>query len=500
MMVIAIVSIFIVFYTWQQLLGLHDNLEIDRGTLNNTPYTLYKPASFDTGKSYPLAVLSHGFAGSQQLMQPLAYTLAHNGYIAITFDYLGHGRHTQPLGGDIVDVKGATENLIEQTRTMVDFALRSGKAESLALVGHSMASDIVVRYAKQDSRVAATVAVSMFSPEVTSNEPKNLLVIAGDWEQFLKKEALRVLAMVTDKPEVAKTYGDFTDGSARRATFSANTEHISVLYSRQTMLETVQWLNEVFHLDTVTYVDDRGFIICWLFIGIVILAWPLSKLLPRVSVQPWGANLTWKKLLPVACIPAILTPILLISFPADFLSLLVGGYLAVHFAVYGLITLLCLWFVHRKHFGTDMSVRNAVLSTVLVIFYTSGLTGYAIDTTFTSFALNANRLPLLLAMLIGTLTYFIAEEWLIRGPSTPAFASFFTKSCFLFSLGIAVALSMEELFFLLIISVVILIYFVVYGLFNRWTYHSTGHPAIGAIASAFAFAWALTAVFPILSG
>lgn len=500
MMATAIVSMIIVFTAWQHLLNLNDNIEIDRGTLDNTPYTAYKPSGFDAEKRYPVAVISHGFAGSQQLMQPLAYTLAHNGYIAITFDYLGHGRHTKPLGGDIVDVQGATENLIEQTRTMVDFALRSGKAQTLALVGHSMASDIVVRYAKQDNRVAATVAISMFSPAVSNVEPKNLLVIAGDWEQFLKTEAMRVLAMVTANPEVAKTYGSFADGSARRVVFSDNTEHISVLYSTETMLETVHWLNQFFHLDKVTYIDDRGFILCWLFIGIVLLAWPLSKLLPKVSVPPCGASLTWKKLLPIACIPALVTPILLISFPPDFLSLLVGGYLAVHFAVYGLITMLCLWFAQKKSVETSVNIRNAAISTVLVIFYTSGVTGYAIDTTFTSFSISANRFPLMLAMLIGTLSYFIADEWLIRGPSTPPAAGILTKGCFLLSLGIAVALSLEELFFLLIISVVILLYFIVYGLFNRWTYRATGHPLIGAVASAFAFAWALTAVFPILSG
>ncbi len=433
-------------------------------------------------------------------MKPFGYTLANNGYVAITFDYMGHGRHVDPLSGNIINVDGATQNLVEQTRSIVDFALQSGQTTQLALVGHSMASDIVVRYAKQDSRVAATVTVSMFSPEVTSDEPKNLLVIAGDWEQFLKQEAMRVLAMVTDKGEVATTYGNFRDGSARRVFFSSNTEHITVLYSRDTMLETVQWLNQVFSLHSIDYLDDRGFTICWLFIGIFFLAWPLSRLLPTVSSRPCGANLGWKKLLTVSLIPAIVTPVLLMSFPADFLSLLVGGYLAVHFAVYGLITALCLYYFRDKKSHVTLHKRNAIVSTLLVVCYTSGLIGYAIDSTFTSFALNSNRFPLLFAMLLGTLSYFLADEWLSRGPAAPAFAGLLTKGCFLLSLGIAVALSMEELFFLLIISVVILIYFVVYGLFNRWTYNATGHPAIGAIASAFAFAWALTAVFPILSG
>jgi hypothetical protein len=40
--------------------------------------------------------------------------------------------------------------------------------------------------------------------------------------------------------------------------------------------------------------------------------------------------------------------------------------------------------------------------------------------------------------------------------------------CFLFSLGIAVVLSFEDLFFLLIIVALIVIDFLVYDLFSKW--------------------------------
>ena len=87
----------------------------------------------------------------------------------MTFDYYGHGRHPQPLRGDVAKIGGATQKLLEQTRAIADYALSlPGASGELALLGHSMASDIVVRYAQQDSRVAATIAVSMFSSAVTA--------------------------------------------------------------------------------------------------------------------------------------------------------------------------------------------------------------------------------------------------------------------------------------------------------------------------------------------
>src|SRR5271154_3953664 len=56
----------------------------------------------------PVVVIAHGFAGSQQLMQPMAMTLARNGYITVTFDFAGHGRNPEPLPGGIADMEKST--------------------------------------------------------------------------------------------------------------------------------------------------------------------------------------------------------------------------------------------------------------------------------------------------------------------------------------------------------------------------------------------------------
>ncbi len=97
--------------------------------------------------------------------------------------------------------------------------LANGKHRSpdpfLLLLGHSMASDIVVRFAEATPDVAATVAVSMFSPAVTATAPRNLLVIVGGWEGMLQREALRAVGLAT-APEPAApgvTYGRFADGT-----------------------------------------------------------------------------------------------------------------------------------------------------------------------------------------------------------------------------------------------------------------------------------------------
>jgi len=244
-------------------------------------------------------IVSHGFAGSRQLMEPFAVTLAKNGYLAVTFDYYGHGRNLEPLSGDVTEVEGATRELVAQTREIVDFALGlPGAGNGLALLGHSMASDIVVRFARADARVDATVAVSMFSSAVTADSPSNLLIIVGGLEGFLKAEALRVLAMVTDDPAEGRTFGSFEEGSARRVVFADGVEHVGVLYSVESMREATEWLDQVFERSGSGYADSRGGAIVMLIVGVGLLAWPLSALLPVVSQTPRGASLDWRRLLP----------------------------------------------------------------------------------------------------------------------------------------------------------------------------------------------------------
>ncbi|MGY6554328.1 MAG: alpha/beta hydrolase [Wenzhouxiangella sp.] len=494
-------------------------IETEQLWLGATPVRVFQPdlelrADFapywqeDRLGGLPVVVIAHGFAGSQQLMQAYAVTLARNGYIAVTFDYYGHGRNLEPLRGDVMDIEGATRSLLDQTAAVAEFALTLPDAASrLAVLGHSMASDIIVRYAATDSRVRATVAVSMFSPAVTADTPHNLLMIVGDLEGYLKRESLRVLRLSTENPAAGVTFGRFNDGSARRAVFAPAVEHVGVLYSPSALGEAVDWLDQVFGRIPGTntgFVDRRGLALPLLLVGLVVLAWPLAKLLPRVAEPARGLNPKWRELLPAAGVPALATPLLLVAFPADFMGVLVGGYLAVHFALYGLITAgFCLWLRRRRGISVTSAIQRrplaALLSALAATLYGAGAIGLAMDQFIASFAVTAPRLPLLALMLGGTLAYFLADEWLTRGPHIPRGAHLLTRVCFLLSLGLAVALSFEELFFLLIIAAVIVPYFLLYGLISGWVYRATGDPWISALPSAVAFGWALAVVFPQLA-
>lgn len=481
------------------LLRAQAGLTIVPVVIGTTPATIYRPRG---SKPAPVVVVAHGFAGSQPLMAAFATTSARSGFAAMTFDFPGHGRNPRPLPGNPAREGGTTEALVDETLRVLAFARSLGDGR-VALLGHSMASDVVIRAAQRDADVSATIAVSMFSRTTTATSPRNLLVIAGDWEGRLKVEALRVVGFAS-APEPARegvTYGDPALGTARRVAFSPGVEHIGVLFSPRSMEEALGWLEAGFGMPpgAARSVDRRGPWIVLLLTGFVLLAWPLSRLLPVVRDPPVGAGLSGWQSWPLLIGPAVLTPLILRVVPTHFLPVLVADYVAAHFALYGVLTIGGLRLVGpRRDAGARTPVRlaaliGAALATTLYAVADLGI----IDAWIASFVPVPGRAPIILAILAGALPYFLADEWLTRGSARWAYPA--SKLAFLLSLAGAVALDPRRLFFLVIIVPAILVLFLIYGVLSTWAYQRTGHPAVGGLTEAVAFAWALGVTFPLVA-
>ncbi|MAU97352.1 MAG: alpha/beta hydrolase [Fulvimarina sp.] len=502
-MLLALLALAAIGLSLLKLHAAETGVTIEPTVIGDTPATIFRPEGKALG---PVVVIAHGFAGSQQLMQSFALAFARNGYVAVTFDFLGHGRNPAALAGSITEEQGATRALVEETAEVAAYARTLGDGR-LAVLGHSMASDIVVRFAEARPDVAATIAVSMFSPLVTAKEPRNLLVIVGEWEGMLKREALRVVGLATapTAAEPGVTYGDPSAGTARRAAFSPNVEHASVLFSQASLREALGWLDAVFAVDRPEppVIAGRGPWIMLLIAGCTLLARQLAPMLPRLCEPPAGAGLRWRRLWPALLVPAIATPLLLRVLPTHFLPVLVGDYLAVHFLVYGLLTALCLRWLRRgdgQRFAASIASPGTIVAALAVAaFYLVALV-WPIDSFVTSFVPTPARAALVLAMLVGTLAYFIADEWATRGPGSARLAYPASKLAFVVSLAFAVALDFERLFFLIIIVPVIALFFLVFGAFSAWIYRATGQPLVAALANALAFAWAIGVTFPLLAG
>lgn len=504
--VAAVLALATVAFSGLKLSATTAGLSIDSFQEGAIPVTVFRQEQA-TG---PLVVLVHGFAGSRPLMQPFAITLARNGYIAATFDLSGHGRNLAPLTGDLTQIDGATQVLVNDVTRVAD-ALQSRLETTgpLAVLGHSMSSDIAVRFAQSRDDVLATIGVSLFSPAITADSPRNLLIINGALEGRFKESSRALLSQLAPQEDVQPevTYGSLAAGNVRRLVEADSSEHVGVLFSQESMSEALDWLNLVFGRQSQegAYTDRRGGYIALLVVSIVLLWWSLASFLPRLKTDNANSGLTGLKLAGVLLIPMLSTPLLLHWVPTDFLPVLVGDYLAVHFLLYGLLTVLFARLFRRsmaahssaqRHLTPIAPMRLAL--TTLALLLMSAPLCMVIHWQIASFLPTPARLPLMFAVLIGTLSWFMADEWVMREQVRWTFAYLASKCCFLVSLGIAVALNFEGLFFLLLIVPVMVPLLLVFGLLSRWSHASTGSALPAALNNAAVFAWAIAVTFPLV--
>jgi hypothetical protein len=328
----------------------------------------------------------------------------------------------------------------------------------------------------------------MFSEAVTATEPRNLLMISGEWESFLRADALRNARLLDPSAAEGQTVG-MAAGNRRRAVVAPHVEHVGVLYSATALFEARTWLDTVFDRTSTAPVSATGGSIVLLLSGLVLLAWPLASLLPRSASAPAAVEL--RTLLLASLVPAASTPLLLRAVDTRFLPVLVADYLAAHLLLYGALSLGIL---------TARGVRIghiAWLSGAALAAYGIFVFGGVLDRYVASFMPNAERLAIIAAIAIGAVPYMLSESLLIEGGRASLWRVVVVRGAFLASLGAAVALDFERLFFLLIIIPVIVVFFFIFGLMGGWVGRRTLSPAAVAIGLGLILAWSLGVSFPM---
>lgn len=461
-------------------------LEIRQTDIGGTPATLMHIPQVEA----PVVVIAHGFAGSRPLMHPIQLTLARAGYITVSYDLEGHGRNPQPLRGDVNDIHGTTQFLVEEALRVAEGALALPGADGrLAFVGHSMASDIVIRAGLAEARADAVVALSAFSEAITAEAPGNLLLLNGQYEPRLRAAARAVMAAFdADEGEVVS---DAETGFLRAALVVPRTEHVGILYARASLLETRDWLNASFGRRAGQGVAALGLPLLVTLAGLVLLALPFAQAWPegaRLPEVPAGAF--WV----LAVLPAVLTPLMLRLAPTDFLPVLVADYLAVHLAIYGVLMLvgLILEGDRPRLTGWPAGVAAAVFGLLIL--------GSVLDRYGASFMLSGSRWQVFLALVPGALVAMVADATLIEAGRARLWRRLVVRLGFLASLGIAVALDPERLFFLVLILPVMVLFYLTFGVIGGATGRRTGSSVAMGIAMGLCLAWALAAAFPLFEG
>ena len=481
----AAVALLLALLSVWQLESARSGLSIQSLTAADTPVTRAALPDADG----PVVIIAHGFAGSRQMMQGYALPLAKAGYRVWSFDFHGHGRNPQPMTGDVTVIEGTTMRLVDQTLAVVSAARTAeGWTGPIALLGHSMATDIIIRAAAADAGIGPIVAISAFSQAVTADFPADMLLISGQGEPPLRDFALRALHMLAPDAQEGDTVT--TETLRRAAIVAPGVEHVGVLFSQTGQAAALDWLDTSYNRDSTVTPPATGGWLALLLGAIVALAWPLSRLLPQTA--PNLTPLSAKQFTLALLLPMLAAPLIAVFLGIQTLPVLVADHLAVHLAIYGALQLALLWRV-GLHPGPLKP-----LATIALILWGLGVFGMALDRYGANYWPTPERLWIIAALSLGAVPFMLADA-LISGAGRGTWGRrILARLGFLASLAIAVALNPSELFFLALIAPVIILFYVIYGLMGRWVAQRSGATAAG-LGLGLALAWALGVSFPLFS-
>lgn len=450
------------------------------------------------GTDGPLVVIAHGFAGSRPLMQAYQIALAQAGYRTVSFDFEGHGRNPQPMRGDVTAIDGTTAFLMDELARVTDRAVElAGVDRGLVYLGHSMASDIIIRQSLRDPRVDTVVGLSVFSLAITADAPQSLLMINGQWEAGLRAAARAVMGEIgASEGQVIRDEAGF----ARAALVAPWVEHVGILYSRNAIAETISWLDQRFDIprQSAPHIMPMGQVILLGFAGLVTALASLATMLfgRRVRrVLPIAPRAFW--LATIA--PAVITPLVLQGAGLAFLPVILADYLALHLTVYGFLAIGIL--LLTGHAGVIFpSVSRMWRSVSIGLGYGAvslALLGLYLDRYVGSFwSGDARALPFLV-ILVGAVPAMIADAALQSAARAPIWQRVVVRLAFLASLGGAVALDFDRMMFLVLILPVIVLFYASFGFVYGRIGRGQGAVLGMAVAMSLALAWALAASFPL---
>jgi dienelactone hydrolase len=327
--------LFLLAAIWN-LNAAQQGLQVIRVPESQPPMTFILPEDADPA-ARPLVLIGHGLAGSGQVMRGFALTLAHAGYITAIWDFNGHGANQQPLSST-----SSSGSLLSNAEAVLAEAERRGLGapDQVAILGHSMGSGVALSFGQAHPETSATIAVSPVDVSVTPALPRNLLLMAGSFEDNFVQNAEALLA------ESGGAGGDPAVGTGRKLVVIPGVEHVSILFKPQAHQAARQWLDAVFGPQPATqdYVDLRIF---WFGLGVLGAVLVSAAWIPSAVPESIVARSLGRRLLAIVSGALGATLILGIAGLAglklpQLFGLLVGGYLLLWFGAAGLIALLIL--------------------------------------------------------------------------------------------------------------------------------------------------------------
>ena len=425
-------------------------------------------------------VIGHGFAGSKEMMRQIAYDVANAGSNAVLFDFIGHGSNQHKLVNQPTEITGTTKQLVNQLSDIIKFVYEKfGNEISISLVGHSMASDIVIR-ASADKRINSVIAISPYSNGITQNFPKNLLLISGQFEDHLRSHALQMVK--TLKPE-AKENTEYAEKKIRRkASYIQNTGHVGVIYAPQTTRIIIDWL-KLENYDRPFWKTQIG----WILIGITFIVFGMSRLNTNLANQNISDREDKRALHKV-----LLATIFSLSSGLIEINLLpIYGFerIAIYFGLIGI-------FAYLFSFDYQITKLKIDLLLWLKLILCFGVLCFFINRYIGSFTLSENRIIAFITMILPITLFCLVNEKLIVTSSI--WVSILLRGLPIIGFSILLIIFPEQYGLMFTTVIIYILYFIVFGYIGKHQRRKIGCSKVG-LAHGIFLSFSFAATSPIFA-
>ena len=482
------ICVLLIFFSVYKLIKSEEGLSTFKETIDGSPIIITEPA----GNSKEIIFIAHGFAGSTSFMRPIAVALAKAGYKTIRYDFQGHGRHFEPYSGDITTTQGATQLFLDQTNKIINHYLDKNKSSKGVIIGHSMASDIILRAALTNNKIISSIGISNYTDVIEESRPKNVLMLNGQWESHLRKKGLSILTHIgVNNPQENTLYGKIDAGTARKVASVNNADHVGILYSRQTQKELIQWVDSVFKKKSSIATNAIGIWTTILLLSLFFSFCLSTHFLHYIEFKK--IKITFKSFLFANVLAGIAVPIFLNFYFLSLTPFPAHNYLINHLVLFSVILSLIF---PQDTLKFALKNFNLAICVPLFIFYAL-IFGSVLDNYVSSFYPTGSRVPLFFLLVLGCVPMTIIIQ-LLHGTDKHAWIkATLTKFFLIFSLMLSIALNFKDLFLIAYAVLLLTGFFLVFGFLSNYFSRRLNNPFSVGLANGVVLAWTFSTALPI---
>ncbi len=209
-------------------------------------FNVYEPI-YSEGGTKKAVIIGHGYMANKEFMKGYALEFAAAGFVAVPFDFRGHGQSTGKLdrGGLVNDVNAIISYL--NNRGDIDM-------KELSYLGYSMGGSPGNSIVNESVDFSAFVGVGTSLSNIrngTALNPLNVLMVHAKFDEAfelskLKQQVGNRVGISASEVDVNQLYGSFQDGNATRIYLDDNSNHLAVAWDTDFLREARDWIINTF--------------------------------------------------------------------------------------------------------------------------------------------------------------------------------------------------------------------------------------------------------------